>query len=281
MRYVRGTALNAISDYAIAEGDAPQAGPGQVQIKVAACGIGYVDVLVALGGYQVKPALPHTPGQEIAGTVSAIGSGVTGLSARRPRPGGGAGWVRRVRRRIAGQRLPHSRQPRVRRRGEPAAELPHRAAWLARPRQPADGRAPGRAGRGRWRRHRRRADRQAFGRPGDRRGLDRGEAGLRAPRRRRPRPRQRRRGMARAAEGGLQRRRAGRDLRSVVRATVRAGLPFARLARAASRRRLRRRRDTAAARQSSADEGSGPGRRRRPAVRAVRTREGRCLCRRS
>ena len=80
VKYVRGTALNAISDYAIAEGDAPPAGPGQVQIRVAACGIGYVDVLVALGGYQVKPALPHTPGQEIAGTVSATGGGVEGLS---------------------------------------------------------------------------------------------------------------------------------------------------------------------------------------------------------
>jgi len=80
VRYVRGTALSALSDYGIAEGDAPQAGPGQVQIKVAACGIGYVDVLVALGGYQVKPSLPHTPGQEVAGTVSAIGGGVTGLA---------------------------------------------------------------------------------------------------------------------------------------------------------------------------------------------------------
>lgn len=80
VKFVRGTALNAISDYGIAQGEAPQAGPGQVQIKVAACGIGYVDVLVALGGYQVKPTLPHTPGQEIAGTVSAVGSGVAGLS---------------------------------------------------------------------------------------------------------------------------------------------------------------------------------------------------------
>lgn len=80
MRYVRGTALNTLADYEIAEGDAPQPGPGQVQIKVAACGIGYVDVLVALGGYQVKPSLPHTPGQEIGGTVSALGDGVSGLS---------------------------------------------------------------------------------------------------------------------------------------------------------------------------------------------------------
>ena len=80
MRLVRGTALSALSDYTIAEGEAALPAPGQVQVKVAACGIGYVDVLVALGGYQVKPTLPHTPGQEVAGTVSALGPGVTGFA---------------------------------------------------------------------------------------------------------------------------------------------------------------------------------------------------------
>jgi NADPH2:quinone reductase len=80
MRCVRGAALDALSDYAIVEAEAPVPGPGQVQVRVAACGLGYVDVLVALGGYQVKPPLPHTPGQEIAGTVSALGSGVAGLA---------------------------------------------------------------------------------------------------------------------------------------------------------------------------------------------------------
>ncbi len=80
MRLVRGTALDSLDRYALVEAEAPRPGPGQVQVRVAACGIGYVDVLVALGGYQVKPPLPHTPGQEVAGTVSALGEGVTGLS---------------------------------------------------------------------------------------------------------------------------------------------------------------------------------------------------------
>jgi NADPH2:quinone reductase len=56
------------------------AGPGLVRIKVAACGVGYVDALVSLGRYQVKPPLPHVPGGEIAGTVDARGDGVTNLA---------------------------------------------------------------------------------------------------------------------------------------------------------------------------------------------------------
>ena len=106
-----------------------------------------------------------------------------GPFGRRPCPGGGAGRLRRVRRRPARQRVRHSRQPRLRRCGEPAAQLPHRSARPARSRRPAEGRAPAGAGRSGRRRHRRRAGRQAFGRRGDRRGLDRGEAGLRASRR--------------------------------------------------------------------------------------------------
>ena len=52
-----------------------------VRIKVAAIGIGYVDALVALGRYQVKPALPYTPGVDVAGTIDAIGEGVNDLRA--------------------------------------------------------------------------------------------------------------------------------------------------------------------------------------------------------
>jgi NADPH2:quinone reductase len=51
-----------------------------VRIKVAACGVGYVDALVSLGRYQVKPALPHTPGGEAGGVVDALGEGVAGLA---------------------------------------------------------------------------------------------------------------------------------------------------------------------------------------------------------
>lgn len=62
------------------EVDAPTAGPGQVVVDVAACGVNYPDVLMLEDKYQFKPGLPFTPGGEIAGTVSALGDGVTGLA---------------------------------------------------------------------------------------------------------------------------------------------------------------------------------------------------------
>ena len=55
----------------------PKPAGGELQVKVAAVGIGHVDALVALGRYQVKPALPHVPGVDVARTVSAVGDGVS------------------------------------------------------------------------------------------------------------------------------------------------------------------------------------------------------------
>jgi len=80
VKLVRADALDSIADYHLVEDEAPEPGPGEVVVKVAACGVGYVDALVALGRYQVKPALPHTPGQEAGGVVAALGEGVEGLS---------------------------------------------------------------------------------------------------------------------------------------------------------------------------------------------------------
>lgn len=55
-----------------------------------ACGVGYVDALTAVGGYQVKPRLPNTPGSEAAGVIDAIGEGVTDRSVgERVTTGGG------------------------------------------------------------------------------------------------------------------------------------------------------------------------------------------------
>ncbi|WTW99632.1 NADPH:quinone oxidoreductase family protein [Streptomycetaceae bacterium NBC_01309] len=54
----------------------PQPGPGQVRIRVAAAGIGLPDVLMCRGTYPLTPDLPFTPGQEVAGTVTAVGPGV-------------------------------------------------------------------------------------------------------------------------------------------------------------------------------------------------------------
>lgn len=58
----------------------PRAMPGQVVIDVRAAGVNFPDVLVIENKYQFKPKLPFTPGGEVAGVVSEVGEGVTGLS---------------------------------------------------------------------------------------------------------------------------------------------------------------------------------------------------------
>jgi len=80
MKLVQAERLESIADYRLREAPVPVPGPGEVLVKVSACGVGYVDALVALGRYQVKPALPHTPGQEAGGTIAAVGAGVSGLA---------------------------------------------------------------------------------------------------------------------------------------------------------------------------------------------------------
>jgi len=55
----------------------PTPGAGQAAVKIAAAGINFIDVYFRTGAY--KAPLPLTLGLEGAGTVSAIGSGVTDL----------------------------------------------------------------------------------------------------------------------------------------------------------------------------------------------------------
>lgn len=54
---------------------APVVGAGQVLVKIAAAGVNFIDVYQRTGQYRVP--LPFTPGQEAAGTVTAVGAGVT------------------------------------------------------------------------------------------------------------------------------------------------------------------------------------------------------------
>lgn len=65
--------------FAVEDCPRPEPGAGEVRIRVGAAGISFVDLLTAAGQYQSKPPLPFTPGSEIAGTVDAVGPGVTGL----------------------------------------------------------------------------------------------------------------------------------------------------------------------------------------------------------
>ena len=58
----------------------PLPGPGEIRVKVAACGVCRTDLHV-VDGELPDPKLPIIPGHEIIGRIDAIGSGVEGLSA--------------------------------------------------------------------------------------------------------------------------------------------------------------------------------------------------------
>ncbi len=75
MKLVQTQSLASLDEYQLIEADIPQPRAGEVQIKVAACSLGYVDGLLAIGGYQVKPPVPYTPGSDVAGVVTALGEG--------------------------------------------------------------------------------------------------------------------------------------------------------------------------------------------------------------
>lgn len=65
----------------IVEIETPSPGPGEVLIKVGAVGVNFFEVLMRQDRYAVTPPLPFIPGVEIAGTIAALGEGVTNLSA--------------------------------------------------------------------------------------------------------------------------------------------------------------------------------------------------------
>src|SRR5262245_37551560 len=81
MKVIQAASIASLEGYAEAEMPVPVPAPSEVRIRVAACGVGYVDSLVALGRYQVKPALPHVPGNEVSGWVDAVGAEMHDLAS--------------------------------------------------------------------------------------------------------------------------------------------------------------------------------------------------------
>lgn len=59
--------------------EVPTPGDGQVLVKIEASGVCHTDLHAADGDWPVKPTLPFVPGHEGAGTVTAVGHGVTML----------------------------------------------------------------------------------------------------------------------------------------------------------------------------------------------------------
>ena len=56
--------------------DAPNLESDQVLVRVMAASTNFPDTLIVQGRYQFKPALPFSPGGEVAGIVEAVGSDV-------------------------------------------------------------------------------------------------------------------------------------------------------------------------------------------------------------
>lgn len=57
----------------------PEPSDNQVLIQVKACGVNFPDTLMVQGKYQFKPSFPFSPGGEVAGIVSKIGSQINHL----------------------------------------------------------------------------------------------------------------------------------------------------------------------------------------------------------
>ena len=58
----------------------PEPGLDQVRIDIRACGLNFADLLMQKGTYQDTPPAPFTLGMEVAGTISALGAGVSHLN---------------------------------------------------------------------------------------------------------------------------------------------------------------------------------------------------------
>jgi NADPH2:quinone reductase len=80
MRAVRIHELTGPEALRVDEVPEPPVGAGQVLIAVEACGVNFPDVLLSRGLYQFKPTPPFVPGGEAAGTVLAVGTGVTSVA---------------------------------------------------------------------------------------------------------------------------------------------------------------------------------------------------------
>jgi len=55
----------------------PRPGPGTVRVRVAASGVNFADLMMRMGLYPDAPKLPAVPGYEVAGSVDAVGEGVS------------------------------------------------------------------------------------------------------------------------------------------------------------------------------------------------------------
>ncbi len=78
MRAVRFHEKGPAEVLVLDEVPAPSPGAGELLVRIEAAGISYGDILRRRGGHYPMPTpLPFTPGEAVAGTVSAVGDGVS------------------------------------------------------------------------------------------------------------------------------------------------------------------------------------------------------------
>jgi NADPH2:quinone reductase len=80
MKVVSISAFGGPEELQVGEVPTPAAGPGQVLIKVEAIGLNLGDAIIRSGRSGLELPMPFIPGGEVAGTVAAVGDGVSELS---------------------------------------------------------------------------------------------------------------------------------------------------------------------------------------------------------
>ena len=75
MKAVRVHQYGGLEALQVEEVPTPAPGAGEARVKIEAAGVNFIDIYHRIGRYQ--GALPLTLGQEAAGTVDAVGPGVT------------------------------------------------------------------------------------------------------------------------------------------------------------------------------------------------------------
>src|SRR5579863_8866407 len=64
----------------VREAPDPEAGRGEVRIRVKAAGINFADLMARVGLYPDAPKIPCVVGYEVSGTIDQVGAGVTGMA---------------------------------------------------------------------------------------------------------------------------------------------------------------------------------------------------------
>jgi NADPH2:quinone reductase len=77
MKAIRVHQFGGLEVLQLEEIPTPKPDAGQVLLRVRAIGVNPYDTYMRAGTYAIKPPLPYTPGSDAAGTIEAVGSGVT------------------------------------------------------------------------------------------------------------------------------------------------------------------------------------------------------------